>query len=269
MGVDKKFPSGDLSTSGYFHKNLEPSLREILTRDPQLLFERNICDFKLERRSRVSLIDFAGKRYIVKHYFIKNFFFWLRRLVLPSFALNIRKRVSIMEQHHISTPLLLAAVDYGKGFFYRGTTCLYEYVAPNKNKDLLMEELADKEKRGKIIFSYISLLGRMHKAGIYHGDAKISNFLWVEHSGDVDIHVIDLDDCRVEQNLAMKQRAYDLANLIFSLAWRNSDLTLMTECFDAYMRYDSSWCGNKLEFLDRLKERIAHKLEHREQRQKK
>lgn len=253
---------------GYFHPLLGKSLRAMISHDPLLLFDYIIKDLKRERRSRVSLIDFQGTRYIVKHYFVKNFLFLLRRLVLPSLAVKIRQRGNLMEQNHISTPLLLAAVDSRQKFVYRGTTCLYEYVKPDKDKKQLQKEFENREKREVIIVSVTSFLAKMHQAGIFHGDAKISNFLWVEHSGNVDIHVIDLDDCRFMKKLAVRQRIADLANLVFSFAWWNNKPNLAADCLQVYLQVDSSWCRDKGNVLKVLQERVRKKLAHRRQRQK-
>ncbi len=253
---------------GYIHRHLDDSLRDIILADPSLLFNYGIKDFKREKRSRVSLLDFQGTRYIVKHYFVKNFIFLLRRIIRPSLAVKIRQKAGLMEERHISTPLLLAAVDSGKGFTYRGTTCLYEYVRPDKEKELLQQEFADPEKK-KIIISYAtSFLAAIHQAGIFHGDAKISNFIWVEHSGQVDIHIIDLDDCRFVGKLRVRQRIADLANLIFSFAWWDNDPDLTVDCLRIYLQIDSSWCRDKENIRKKIQQRVVKKLAHRRQRQK-
>ncbi|OKY75625.1 MAG: hypothetical protein BM485_07835 [Desulfobulbaceae bacterium DB1] len=267
--IDEKEQIVCKNMSGYINSEIDEKLRDIITLNPQVLFEKSVQDFKREKRSRVSLISFSGKPYIVKHYFVKNFLFRIRRFILPSLALNIRDRVKIMEQHHISTPVLLAAVDIGKRFSYKGTTCLYEYVKPDKDKDQLREDFQEPEKRDIIISAVASLLGRMHHSGIYHGDAKISNFLWIERSGEADIHVIDLDDCRFMGKVTANKRLADLANLVFSFAWWNSTPDLPADCFGVYLQHDASWCSDEKAFLDELKKKVARKLEHRRSRQKK
>ena len=252
---------------GYTH-HLDDSLRDIILADPSLLFDYGIKDFKREKRSRVSLIDFQGTRYIVKHYFVKNFFFLLRRIILPSLAVKIRQKAVLMEERHISTPLLLAVVDSGKGFSYRGTTCLYEYMQPDKEKEQLRQEFASREKKKNIINCTTSFLAAMHQSGIFHGDAKISNFLWVEHSGQVDIHIIDLDDCRFVGKLRLQQRIADLANLIFSFAWWDNDPNLTADCLRIYLQVDSSWCRDPKNIRKKIQKRVVKKLAHRRQRQK-
>ncbi|MBI5559330.1 MAG: hypothetical protein HY885_17030 [Deltaproteobacteria bacterium] len=253
---------------GYVGHALDHELRQLLGSEPDALLAHIIKDYKREKQVRVSLIDWQGKNYILKHYYVKNFRFRLRRLLLPSLAGQLWRKVSRVRERGIATPALLAAVDNGKRLFYRGTTCLYEYVHPDRDNKTLHGEFADRGRRNEIIAQAASLLRRMHQAGIYHGDAKISNFLWVERSGRVDLHVIDLDDVRFVGQLSSRQRLNDLSNLTFSLAWFQNDPALPGECFQVYSGNDSSWCGDQPGFLRKLRELVDKKLARRRKWQK-
>ncbi|WP_373032993.1 lipopolysaccharide kinase InaA family protein [Sulfurovum sp.] len=258
---------GRKQIKGFLSDRLNADLRSILVRDPLLLFNNSVIDFKLEKRGRVSLVELQGHQYIVKHYYVKSWLFWFRRAFLSSLALKVQSQVAILQQNDFSTPLLLAAVDNGRGLDYQGTTCVYEYVKPDKDLGQLQDDFADFTKRAIILNSIIPLLARMHKSGIYHGDAKISNFLWVEHSSKVDISIIDLNDCRLMAKISNKQRIYDLTTLIFSLAWWRNDSNFVFECLNIYLQLDSSWCHDKEAVLDDITERVVKKLAHRRNRQ--
>ena len=264
-----KFVSSE-DACGYIQEDLNPGLQEIVLKNPRSLFDYSVRDFKKEKKVRVSLIKYQEKEYILKHFYVSSFRFRLRRLLLPSLAYKVWKKYTIFANHGIATPLLLAAVDGGKRIFYNGTTCLYEYVVPDKDNRKLQEEFAVREKRRKTIWHTASLLSQMHRKGILHGDAKITNFLWLENSTKVNIHVIDLDDVKFVKELTEKQRLSDLSNLTFSLVWfKNNDAAIPRLCLDAYLKDDESWCRNKDDFLKKLELQVVKKLERRRKWHKK
>ena len=256
------------NVTGYFCNRINKELKKLLVQDPVLLLDQALSDFKLEKRGRVSLVEVQGRLYVVKHYYVKSGLFWFRRAFFSSLASKVRSRNKIIQQNGISTPLLLASLDSGRGVFYRGTTCVYEYIKPDKNLDQLRGDFADPVMRDTILNTVIPFLAKMHHVGIYHGDAKISNFLWAQDSSKVEIYVIDLDDCKFEMKLSYKHRIADLATMIFSFAWWWSNSSFVLKCLKIYLQVESSWCFQEDKVLADLERCVRGKLAHRRARQK-
>lgn len=262
MAASKKYIKNS-HIYGFFQDYLDTGKLQILTRDPRSLCENIVQDFKNEPRARVSLIRWLDQQYVLKYYNVKSPLFRLRRLLLPSLAWQKWEIVQGVKNRHIPTPELLASVDVGKRLHYKGTLCLYEFVKTHKDIIKIEEDFRDRKKRNVIIDTVVPFVRRMHQSGIYHGDAKIGNFLWVEKSGEVSLQIIDLDAVCFVDRLTEKQRLSDLSTLVTSLAWWDNDPSLASQCFQAYLRRGPYWCRDAATFQKNLQDKVARKLEKR------
>lgn len=245
---------------GFFHPCLQPDQLHLLTRHPASLCADTIRVFKDEPRARVTLIKWHGREYILKYYNVKSSFFKLRRFIFPSFARQKWQIVQEMKKRHIATPELLASLDVGKRLHYKGTLCLYEYVKPDRDILRLEKDFAEPARRKIIIDAVVTFVSRMHRSGIYHSDAKISNFLWLERQKGVSLQIIDLDGVCFVNNLSDRQRLSELTTLVTSLAWWDNDPILISRCLQVYMKDDSSWCRNAEAICQKLQNKVGRKL---------
>lgn len=248
---------------GFFHQSLTEAQVQVLSQRPLSLCQSSLHVFKDEPRARVTLIQWQGQEYILKFYNVKSPFFRLRRLLGASLAWQKWQLVQGVKKCTIPTPELLASVDVGKRLLYQGTLCLYEYVKPDWGCVELKDAFSQKGQRGVIIDAVVDLLCRMHQAGIYHGDAKISNFLWLEDSGTISLQVIDLDGVCFERDVSDRQRLSDLATLTTSLVWWENDPDLISQCFGSYVGNYSPWGRNGEVVYEKLQNQVARRLEKR------
>ena len=258
------------NVKGYMQSNLDCSIKSLLMNNPDYLFNYAIKDFKESKRSRISLIDYNNKKYVLKRYNLKSYFFKLRRMIFPSMAWKIWKRTQLFSARKMLTPMLLASVDLGKRVSYKGTFALYEYIAEKKEyKKYLRTSLSIKNKRHEVINELSALILQMHNSGIYHGDTKISNFLCVEKGQNFFFYMVDLDSVRFVRKISDKQRLSDLKDIIASLVWLNKDRLIINDFFDAYLKSNPVWCNNMSIFLQKLAAKVEKQLIHRKSRQKK
>ena len=255
--------------SGYIRNDLNAQVKKILIENPEQLFRFIIKDFKNAKRSRVSLIDCRGTRYVLKKYNVKSFLFRLRRLISPSLAWKVWKKTGLFSQRGIPTPILFASIDLGKGLSYKGTFTLYEYIDAENDAGLLKSHILNKTERELILHKLAGLLFQMHKRGIYHGDAKISNFLWTEKKGKTRFIVIDLDGVHFMQKVNKRQRLSDLKNMAASLVWWKRDPQIVDDFFDAYLKTGHLLCKNHDSWLHKLHKKVEKQIGHRQKRQRK
>ena len=234
---------------GYMQSDLDRSIKNLLINNPDHLFDYVIKDFKLSKHSKKFLIDYNNKKYVLKHYNVKNHFPMLRRMIFPSMAWKIWERAQLFSARKIPTPILLASVDLGKCTFYQGTLALYKHIPEINN---LQHSLRIKSKQHEIIHKLSALILQMHNSGIYHGNAIINNFLWIEMGKGKKIYVADLDKVKFVRKISTRQRRSDLKDIIASLIWSNKNRLLADNFFDAYLKPNPVWCNNRNIFLQKL-----------------
>ncbi|MEJ2200298.1 MAG: lipopolysaccharide kinase InaA family protein [Desulfuromonadaceae bacterium] len=251
---------------GYLGAGPEETLKQILTADPDRLFELAVRELKNDRRSRVALIEHRDRSLVLKYHKIKNFWHRLRQPVQPR-SRRIWNATRLFAARALPTAELLAVVDIGQGFGYRGTLAVYDYlegVADSKRS--LQEDYLRTPLRPLALRNLADFLWEMHRRGIYHGDAKISNFVWEGESPS--LRAIDLDGVRFLNRVTDGQRLDDLKNLAASLVWWDGDERLTAELLSAYIRRHRPWQKRSGYWLARLKKQVARQLEHRQKRQK-
>lgn len=256
------------SIKGYLETEIDADIRKILLQNPDDLFCYATQHHKKSKRSRVSAIVLNGKKYILKRYNLKSWFHRCRRICGPSRAWKVWKNAHLFSARGIPTPKLLASIDLGKGISYQGSFALYEYIeGASKSYETLKDYYLTQPTRQKILEKLAALLCEMHQKGIYHGDAKISNFIWVETDGKTKVSVIDLDSLRLVRNVTNWQRLSDLKNMASSLAWWEHGGNIPEDLLDAYIARYPAWEKRRSFWLSRFKKKAMRQLKHREKRQ--
>ena len=256
-------------TSGYIQSDVDTGIKNILMEDPGRLFEKVIKYYKKSKRSTVALIELYGQKLILKQYNLKSSFHKIRRFFSPSLAYQIWKNTHLFSARMLPTAKLAGIVDLGKGFDYLATFAIYEHInGAEKSKELLREKYLDKSERQATLRKLAKLLWRMHQSGVYHGDAKISNFLWIEKNGRTEIKVIDLDSIIFCKRVNNRQRLDDINNMAASLAWWNIGRNIGSDFLAEYIKYHQAWSKKKAFWTNRLEKKINKQLMHRKKRQK-
>ncbi len=254
---------------GFIRKELDNRLISLLSEDPDRLFQNVIGDMKNSKRSRVSLIEWNDRRFIAKRYNLKGLLFRIRRLFSSSFAIQKWNTANLLSIRGIATPTIFASLDMGVGFFYRGTITLHEYIEqPHGNQDFYKNILISKSGRQRVLSCLAFLLRHIHESGIYHGDGKVSNFLWTEKSGEIKIFVIDLDSTRFVRKISDRQRFSDLKNMLVYLVRAGGDKAIIDEFFDEYVKQNPLRFKKRRSWIKKLHKKVKKQLLHIQSRQK-
>ena len=260
---ENRFKMYDISTGrvrGYLQRGMSCQLKALIQDQPGKLFEYELKNLKKSKRSRISLILWEDKKYIVKQYYVKSRLFLLKSLI-GSLAHKTWVNNYLFCVRDLPTPKLLAAVDAGQHFQYQGTFLVYEYIqGVNGYLEKMKCFLEEASSRNLLIHKLAELLGHMHQRGVFHGDAKISNYIWSERSAPHQFFVIDLDSVTFAKKISSRQRLSDLGDMISSLEWLRRDRCIMEDFFKRYETVDTLWCQNRKRFLHTLRRRIEEKL---------
>ena len=255
------------TTGGYFKTGIDSNIKDILIKRPDELFKYAVENLKNSKRARVAIIEVNGIKYFLKRYNVKNILHKFRRVCSPSLAWKIWRNNNLFSEKGLTTSSLIAAIDFGKGVSYKGSFALYAYIdGAAKSIECVKNYYLDAAGRGGFLTLLARLIWEMHSKGIYHGDAKITNFIWVENKGDIKISIIDLDSVKFKQKVSEGQRVSDLKNMASSLACLDGSEQVAEELFDAYIKYHNSWEKRRAFWLKKVVRKADKQLAHRKKR---
>jgi tRNA A-37 threonylcarbamoyl transferase component Bud32 len=244
-------------------------VKTYLADNPDDLFAFATQHLKDSKRSRVSIIDVNGKTYILKRYNLKNVLHKLRRRCQPSVAWKTWKATHLLAERGVLTPRILAALDLRNAAGYQGTFALYEYLAQAQDSTSMIKRyFLNPSTRQFLLKKMAACLWELHQRGVYHGDAKVNNFIWDEKNGEIHMYVIDLDSVRFVREVSNWQRLSDLKNLASSLGWWAHSIDPPSALLDYYARWYHPWKKGYVFWRYWFKKKAAKQLSHRQQRQR-
>ena len=252
---------------GYIKPDIDPALKNIILDNPNLLFQYAYEHLKNSKRARLALIKLNGKKYLLKRYNLKNMFHRFRQLFRTSLSKKIWQRNHIFSDRGMLTSNLLASVDSGTGFSYQASFAVYAYIkGASESIGTTKKYYLNEQNRKKLLQHLTRLIRQMHSRGIYHGDAKITNFIWVETCGKPRIWIIDLDGVKFKKKITNRNRLSDIKNIASSLAWWDSNIKIAEELLDAYIGLHPAWKKKRSFWLAKLKKMASKQLKHRKKR---
>ncbi len=157
----------------------------------------------------------------------------VRNLFKKSRCMNSWEVATRMIKLGIPTPLPIAVGEKRKAGllirsfyiseFIERAMNIYDYFLNNKNHCRNFTNW-----KNRIIKDISSLIGRMHKAGIAHGDLKRNNILVSEnYEGGYNLFLIDIESACMEGEICERNRIKDLGRLYRSFIGIASDYEMM------------------------------------------
>jgi len=128
---------------------------------------------------------------------------------LETFSHLIRKNSNISVANHICAiqiqrRLLEKSFSFSIQKAVENTIPVAEII--NKCKVSITEQI-------KLLEMLVSAISSVHSAGVYHGDAKLTNFFFRNNTDDYTCGIWDLDVARIYDEIPLKMRAKDLARI--------------------------------------------------------
>ncbi len=172
------------------------------------------ADLPLEDRT----VHVAYKRYRPRK--------WWKTLLAPfrpARAIQSWQRGHALRLRGIPAARPVAAVDRRRPWYRCESYLAVEWIENSENLHLYLWRIASKpheartHKANRCAESLGRLLGRMHTQRVLHGDLKASNLLITDHTGQIESHLVDVDDVTLDTNTTLSRRAADLARLAASL----------------------------------------------------
>jgi len=242
---------------GYLKNEIDSQLKNILTKNPELLFSHVIKDLKNDISSRSCIISWRGERYLFKRYNKVGFYNRFKSLFFFSFARKIWETEHLVMARKILIPGLFAAINFKKGFFNKCTYVLHEYIEEGRNiEEFLLSETITEDFLKKILLKLAGLLWIMHQSGIYFGSAGAENFLLSE-TQTPEIIVAGFKSIRFTSNVTDRQKMSDLKDISVSLMRFKKSFKHVGCFINHYIFLEQDWKNkNKLYF-----KRVINKVE--------
>jgi len=202
---------------GYLKNEIDSQLKNILTKNPELLFSHVIKVLKNDTSLRSSIINLRGEKYLFKRYNTVGFYNRFKSLFCFSFALKIWETEHLLLVREVLIPVLFATIDFKKGLFTKYTYVLQEYIEESITiENLLLKKMITESLLKKILQKLAGLLWIMHQSGICLCGAGAENFLWSENEKP-EIIVVDCNNIRFVSKVTDRQKISDLKDISISL----------------------------------------------------
>lgn len=146
--------------------------------------------------STVALVTLDDTDYVVKRYNIKNFNHRLSRCWRESRASISWRNTNLLQLLGIATPAPIALMEKRWGPLRSTSYFISEHIRAQDLRTLFADQELTEEKRAQVAEQLRSLLQKLERAEISHGDFKATNFLVTDDK----LVLIDLDATKWHRN---------------------------------------------------------------------
>ncbi len=205
------------SFQGYVaREKLPEEICKHLEREPEHLFRFEVHKYKDSRSAKISLIECENEKYIFKKYNRRGVIHTLKYFFRTSRALSHWKKSIFFRLRGLPTPEILASLEERKHGLLRRSFILSKMEGEGANSFATHQEYL-KRNFPESLKHLALLVWEMHQRGIYHGDAKLSNFIPAPEVRKYRYYVIDLDGTKFKKSVNRYERMKDLADLASSI----------------------------------------------------
>ena len=186
-----------------------------------------------------------------KQYLCRSVWDFIKHLLRPSRARRAFKATLILEKNGFEAPAVVAMGEWKSDFFNRrnflvtleaeNTKPIYQFI-PEGQENLTKEQLRAKRE---LIRAFGRTAGRMHAAGIFHGDLKLVNVLARQEKNGWRFFFIDNERTKKFYRLPPWLR---LKNLVQVNMHRTDGLTASDR-----MRFFKAYLGENLDIRNKYK----------------
>jgi tRNA A-37 threonylcarbamoyl transferase component Bud32 len=175
---------------------------------------------KVDRKATIALVANEGREVCVKAYLRLGFFGRIKALFGMSRGHNSWRGAGGLVLRGFETPLPLFLVIKRRFFIPRTVYLVTESIAPRVEMDrFILRRLKDAspDRADRFAARFGSVIGNLHRAGIYHRDLKTTNIVvGVIGGDDVSFAFIDLDYVGFSRSVPPKRKAKNLAQIYLS-----------------------------------------------------
>ncbi len=211
-----------------YRRDANPERIQQLLADPDTLMAAGKM-LKDGNSATVAQISHPNGDWVIKRYNIKNFWHGLRRCLRPSRAWVSWGNAHRLSISGIATPQAIAVIEKRFGPLRLGAYYVCEHIAAPDAAEYFQNVTSAKNTKDTTAQNFITLFEILHRAGIYHGDCKATNFL----INNQQPWVIDLDAMREFRSRQNFLRHYRIDRERFLRNWQEQ--LELQEWFDNHL----------------------------------
>ena len=215
--------------------------------------------------------DFGGtkKEVYFKRYLYRSLPDFLKHLFRAGRAERAFKAALMLTQNSLDSPAVIAIGEHKAGLFNAGNFLvtlevenarrIYQFISDSP-KNLTIEQLRNKRS---LIRAFGQTVGKMHKAGIFHGDLRLGNVLARQDENGWQFFFIDNERTRKFYRLPNRLRLKNMVqiNMYRTVAVTNTD---RMRFFTAYLAKNPSIISGRNEWAKKIiaktNRRLAKKI---------
>ena len=197
----------------YSQPDADASLIDVVLSAPDSLMQQG-TRLKSGNTCTVQLIEWGGRKYVVKRYNRKSLFYRLRHVFMTSRVIQSWANARVLNRFRVLTPTVVIACEFRKcGIPDRGFLVMEHIDGETLSHYMAQPDLAEVDRR-KYIDEARELFHNLYQFRIVHGDMKAKNLL----VGEGKLWLIDVDGMKLSpcgsafQKLFEKDRSRFLRN---------------------------------------------------------
>lgn len=175
---------------------------------------------KKDKKATIRLIETNRGELCVKAYEHLGFWGLIKAVAGFSRGHNSWKAAHALSLRGFETPGHLCLVIRRRFFIPRAVYLVSESIAPRLEAARFVTgalKNAPSDELSRFVESLGSLVGSLHRAGIYHRDLKTSNIAVGPERGTFSISLLDLDSVRFDRPVSRQRRAKNLSQIYLSV----------------------------------------------------
>ena len=202
--------------------------------DPDLAYAgARIC--KPGSRNHTARVELKGHSYLLKRYNCRGWIYRLQNALRPSRAVKNWNLMHHFQLRGLPVPDPHLCLEERRCRLLGRSYILMDFC-PGQTLRLQWPELQDPERK-TLVAALATLLGRMHRFGLLHGDLKWNNIMVWRDNGRLRVILVDFDGSRQLRHPSRRQADRDLRRFLSDL--RRYDPTGIWE--NRFMRAWSAW----------------------------
>lgn len=209
----------------YIHKNFRNDNLEqaLLTGEKELQQRYRLTPVRSSGFARVHKFavrfDSVERGIYFKQYFCRSGWDFIKHLVRASRAKRAFKASEVLTENGFETPVIIAMGECKSGFFNtRNFLVTLEVESAKQIHQLIpgsLENLTKEQLQGKrkLVRAFGQTVGRMHRAGIFHGDLRLGNVLARQEKSSWHFFFIDNERTRQFRRLPARLRLKNMVQI--------------------------------------------------------
>ncbi len=164
-------------------------------------------------------VTIAGTDYLLKRFAYRSVWYGFRHIFKRSRALKVFFNQNQAHEAGVSVPQPFLCLEERSWRFLRRGYVLDRYLQKSRPLDQCWDELTEPEQ-GDILLQAAENYGRLHQAGILHGDSNWRNLLVTQTEAGPKIWLIDFDNSWRATSLSRSRRQRDIGHFVRDMRWR-------------------------------------------------